>query len=275
MLISFRPILGLALLVSLAGCSSSNAQRYRLTGQVMGLEARSQEAVVQHEAIPGYMDAMAMGYHVKSTRDYAKLKAGQTIQADLVVLPDRSWLENVAVIKEASEPPAVVSDYHIPQAGETVPPFTLIDQDGRKFELGKHYPALVTFIYTRCPLPDYCPRMNSNFQQVAAKLQTTANKNIHLVTISFDPEHDTPAVLKRFREQWANTPQLKHDWTFAVPEKNDLTKLLKYFYVNAYPDQGVLAHSLSTTLISRDGKILAWWHSNDWTAEDVAQKLGR
>lgn len=259
----------------IAGCSSSNEKRYRMTGHVMGLEQRSQEAVIEHEAIPGYMDAMAMGYHVKSSRDYAKLKAGQTIQADLVVLPDRSWLENVAVIKEVTEQPAVASDYHIPQVGETVPSFSLIDQDGHKFDLGKHYPALVTFVYTRCPLPDYCPRMNGNFQQVAAKLQNTANQDIHLVTVSFDPDHDTPAVLKKFREQWANTSQLRRDWTFAVPDKQDLPKLLKYFYVNAYPDQGILAHSLSTTLISQDGKILAWWHGNEWTADDVAQKLSR
>jgi protein SCO1/2 len=264
------------LVLAVAGCSSSaDLRHYSLTGQVVSLEPRSQEAVLRHQEIPGYMPAMTMGYHVQSASEFAKLKPGQTIHADLVVSSDRSWLEKVQIINEASAAPATLTEYHYPQPGETVPPFTVTDQDGRKFELSRHYPALVTFVYTRCPLPDYCPRLNSNFQQVAAKLRDTAHPDLHLVTISFDPEYDTPAVLKKFRDQWATNPQLKKEWTFAVPAKQDLPALLKYFAVNAYPDQGLLAHSLSTTLISQDGKVLAWWHGNDWTAEDVAQKLGR
>lgn len=247
-----------------------------MSAKVVSLEPRSQEAILQHAEIPGFMGAMTMGYRVKSAGDFAKLKPGQTIRAELIVDGNRSWLEKIEVIDQgsAAEPPAR-TDFRVPEVGEQVPAFTVIDQDGRKFRLDQHYPALVTFVYTRCPLPDYCPRMNTNFQQIAGKLRDTTEGNLHLVTISFDPDHDTPAVLKQYRAQWANTPELRKVWTFAVPEKVAMPELLKYFAVNAYSDQKLITHSLSTALISRDGKVLAWWHGNDWTAADVAQKLAR
>jgi protein SCO1/2 len=267
-----------ALLSLMVSCHSApKARRYELKGEVLSVDTRGQEAVIRHEEIPGFMKAMTMGYRVKDEADLAKLRPGQRIRADLVVTEDSSWIENIRVDSSGGpEQMAKASEFHMPQAGESVPNFELIDQDGRRFKLSARYPALVTFIYTRCPLPDYCPRMNTNFQAVASKLRdTSAGNGLRLITISFDPEHDTPAVLKRYRDQWATTPEAKQRWTFAVPAKQDMPELLHFFAMTAVPEQGIITHSLSTTLISRSGRVEAWWHGNDWTAVDVQQALSQ
>jgi protein SCO1/2 len=248
-------------------------RRYELKGEIVSVDARSQEIVVRHEDIPGFMKAMTMSYKVAKPAEFERLKPGQHIRADLVLTDDfKSWLENVRIEQEPSkDPPAKVSDFHFPEPGERVPNFTLVDQDGRHFKLYQRLPALVTFIYTQCPLPDYCPRMNSNFQQVLAHLGGDNNlpSNLNLLSVSFDVEHDTPAELKAYRERWANSVEAKRQWTFSVPEKHGLDSVLRFFGMTAIPEQGIITHSLSTTLISPEGTVIAWWHGNEWTAEDV------
>jgi protein SCO1/2 len=273
---SFRHVLTLLLIAIVAGCHSSpDVRRYALQGDVIAVEKKGNEAIIRHQDIDGYMKAMTMGYRVKNAEELEKLHAGQRIRAELVVTKDSSWIEHIVVESQGgTQPQPQMGALHVPEPGEVVPDFQLIDQDGKRFHLTERYPALVTFIYTRCPLPDYCPRMNTNFQGVAQRLQQTGDK-LQLVTISFDPEFDTPAVLKKYREQWAKTPEMKKRWTFAVPAKEDMPKLLHFFAIAATPEQGIITHNLSTTLISREGKVEAWWHGNEWTPEDMQKAISQ
>jgi protein SCO1/2 len=249
-------------------------RRYELKGEIVEVDARSQEIVVRHEDIPGLMKGMTMSFKVAKLAEFQKLKAGQHIRADLVLTDDfKSWLENIRVEQASSqEPPEKVSDFHFPQPGERVPNFTLVDQDGKRFKLYQRLPALLTFIYIQCPLPDYCPRMNRNFQSVLAQLgggDKGLPSNLNLVSVSFDMEHDTPAELKKYRERWVSSAEAKRQWTFSVPEKHGLDSVLQFFGMTAIPEQGIITHSLSTTLISSEGTVIAWWHGNEWNPEDV------
>jgi protein SCO1/2 len=266
-------LLSTTLLLSCKKPKEPTVRRYELKGDIVEVDARSQEIVVRHEDIPGFMKAMTMSYKVAKPAEFEKLKPGQRIRADLVVTDDfKSWLENIRIEQESSQiPPEKTSDFHFPEPGERVPNFTLVDQDGRRFKLYQRLPALVTFIYTQCPLPDYCPRMNSNFQRVLAQLggENDLPSNLNLISVSFDVEHDTPAELKAYRERWANSAQAKRQWTFSVPEKHGLDPILRFFGMTAIPEEGIITHSLSTTLISPEGTVIAWWHGNEWSAEDV------
>lgn len=261
----------LSLGLGVCSCKSeSKTRRFRLNGDVVAVDKRAQEALIRHEEIPGFMGAMTMSYRIKDPAEFAKLEAGQRIHADLVVTENSSWLEKVEIEPRGEARPApIVSQFHMPQPGESVPDFQLIDQDGKVFHLKDRYPALITFIYTRCPLPDYCPRVNANFRALAAKSQDNAAiKRLNLITVSIDPEYDTPSVLKSYRKRWV-IPESGQSWTFAVPLKQDMPEMLHFFAMTAVPADGVITHSLSTTLVSKAGKVQSWWHGNDWTANDI------
>jgi protein SCO1/2 len=136
---------------------------------------------------------------------------------------------------------------------------------------------LVTFIYTRCPLPDFCPRMNENFRAVQKLLQEIpgAPERAEFLSISFDPEHDTPAVLKHYASLYKKsaTGERPFDWQFAVPSAKDLPELAQFFGLVYQPEQAQIVHSLSTTLIGADGKVAKWYPDNEWTPADAAQAM--
>lgn len=273
-------LLAIAIVASwVSGCSSKPqrvVRNYHFEGKIVSVDKDRHEVVVDHKAIPGFMEAMTMPYKVKSEAELSKLKPGQTIDAELVVNEDASYyLQHIEIRAEKSavQPSVAASEFHMPEAGQHVPDFQLIDQDGRHFRLKDRYPALVTFIYARCPLPDFCPRMNENFKEVAKAIANTESGDLHLITISFDPEHDSPAILRQMRDSWATTPDSKRRWTFGVPSHKDMRALLTFFGVTVLPDSGSITHSLSTTLISPSGVVRQWWSGNDWTPEQVRKAL--
>jgi protein SCO1/2 len=162
----------------------------------------------------------------------------------------------------------------MPTPGEDVPDFSLTNQDGKRISL-KQYRGnvlLVTFIYTRCPFPDFCPRMSSNFAEIYK--QTGANPVLagtRLLSISFDPEHDAPKVLRDYGFSVART----HDaalfgrWEFAAPAVTDLPRIADFFALTIKPEGGLITHNLSTAVIGPDGKIVKWYHGGDWQPSDL------
>jgi len=160
-----------------------------------------------------------------------------------------------------------------------VPDFALVNQDGKVIRFGNYRGKvlLVTFIYTRCPLPDFCPRMNENFRAVQKLLQDTpgAAERAEFLSISFDPEHDTPAVLKHYASLYEkHAPGEKSfDWQFTVPAAKDLPELARFFGLVYQPGQAQIVHSLSTTVIGPDGKVEKWFSDNEWTPTDAAQVI--
>ena len=230
------------------------------------------------------MEPMAMTYKFKPAETYRQLTRGDSISAEVVVVEydprdERAgteyWLENVKVTAHAPSPPANgANTYHMPATGEAVPDFAFTNQDGKHISFSQYRGKvlLVTFIYTRCPFPDFCPRMSSNFAEIYKQMATNPPlKNAHLLTISFDPEHDTPKVLRDYGFSVAHTKDasLFKNWEFAVAKAEDLPKIADFFALTIKPEGGQITHNLSTAVIGPDGKIVTWYHGGDWQVSDL------
>lgn len=233
--------------------------------------------------IQGYMEAMVMAYKIKPPEMLKQLVPGDRVTGDLVVIEtdprDDSavpeyWLENVKVTGHGQPPAAAPNAMHVPVAGEEVPDFALTNQDGKKISLHDYRgkTVLVTFIYTRCPFPDFCPRMSSNFNEIYKQLGSNpALANTQLLSVSFDPEHDTPKVLRDYGFHVAQTTNaaLFRRWQFAAPKAADLQKMADFFALTIKPEGGMITHNLSTSVIGADGKIVKWYHGSDWQVSDL------
>jgi protein SCO1 len=269
-------LLLVTLCATLAGCSKP-AKRYHLAAEVISVEAPRGLIIVKHGDIPGLMPAMTMQYSVADRRQIEKLQPGDKITADLVVSEKKGQLENITLVSKGNGTPSGISQ-HIPEKGDVVPDFSLTNQNGRPihFHDFRGKALLVTFIYTRCPVPDFCPRMNENFRQVQTQLLATPTSRAHtaFLSISFDPQHDTPAVLKHYASLY-NKPlgQRPFDWQFAVPSAKDLPEIANFFGLVMQQKDSEIVHSLSTTLIGPDGKIQEWCDSNDWNPSELARLM--
>jgi protein SCO1/2 len=287
----FRRILLIAIVLagvlSFSSCNRSRmpaAKRYPFTGRVVSIDTQAESAIIDADPIPGFMDAMAMSYKVKPATILSHLTPGDSISADMVVVqPDARnadaapdyWLENLKVVGHVNSPPAAAaSSPHIPEPGEEVPDFSLTDQSNKRISLQQFRGGVlfVTFIYTRCPFPDFCPRMSGNFVEIYK--QVSSNPSLagsHLLSISFDPEHDTPKILRDYGFSVAHThdPKLFKRWTFAAPRAADLPKLADFFALTIKPEGGLITHNLSTIVIGPDGKIVKWYRGGDWQVSDL------
>jgi protein SCO1/2 len=280
--------------VALAGChsgqqapsqpvASQNFKVYKLRGKVVSTNAAKGEATLDHEAISGFMEAMTMPYKLKDPTILGELHPGDVITADVLVSQDPNadvLLDHIVVVAQARPDYKPAVFYHLPAPGDAVPDFKLRNQDGRAIHLGqfKGKALLVTFIYTRCPLPDFCPRVTRNF--AAVDKQIAANPALrgrtHLVCVSFDPDNDTPERLRAYGATYigSDAKNAFNDWDFAVPQKPALLEMAKFFDVGiTTAADGTITHTLSTTLIGADGKVVRFYPGNEWTVDDVLSEL--
>ena len=246
---------------------SRATKRYPVTGRVVSVDTQSQSAIIDADAIPGFMDAMAMPYTVKPASTLNQLATGDSISAEVVVVQQdpksqdavpEYWIENVKVTGHGETAKAPSGAPHMPTPGEDVPDFTFTNQSGKKISLSQFHgqTLILTFVYTRCPFPNFCPRMSGNFNEIYRQLGTNpALAHTHLLELSFDPENDTPKVLR--------------DWEFAVPSAADLPKIADFFALTVKPDGGTITHNLSTTVVGPDGKVVKWYHGSDWQVSDL------
>jgi protein SCO1 len=254
--------------------TTTEGKRYQLTGKVLSVAKEAGSANNDAAAIPGFMGAMAMPYPIPDEKALANLAPGDEITADVVVTGGGKYhLENIVVTKKgdgAAKSPSS-QNLHEPAPGEKVPDFVLTNQDGKKFHL--HSPkggvTLVTFIYTRCPFPDYCPLVSRNFAQIYAA--TRLNPRVRLVSVSFDPKHDTPAVLRQYGNTFTQTTGRSpfDRWQFATAQPQELEKITNFFGLFYDPSQDQIVHSLSTGVITPDGTIYKWYAGGDWKPADL------
>lgn len=274
------------LLFSLA-CNRSKPQttkRYSFTGRILSIDAKAGSASIDGDLIQGFMEPMVMDYKVKPASVLGQLSPGDSISAEVVVVEydprdekynSEYWIENIKVTKHPSQPPAAgPKAFHMPSAGEEVPDFAFTNQDGKPISLhqlrGKV--LMVTFIYTRCPFPEFCPRMSNNFAEIYRKIASDPKlADTQLLSVSFDPEHDTPKVLRAYGFSVAHTQDatLFRRWQFAAPKAADLPKIADFFALTVKPDGGTITHNLSTAVIGPDGKIVNWYHGGDWQISDL------
>ena len=225
-----------------------------------------------------------MPYKIKPEATLNHLHSGDSISAEVVVVqPDSKnedaapdyWLENVKTVTHIDPAPAAgANSLHMPAPGEEVPDFSFTDQAGKRISLQQFRGNVLflTFIYTRCPFPDFCPRMSSNFAEIYQQIGTNpALAGAHLLSISFDPEHDTPKVLRDYGFSVAHThePALFNHWEFAAASKADLPKIADFFALTVKSENGLITHNLSTAVIGPEGKIVKWYHGSDWQPSDL------
>jgi protein SCO1 len=254
---------------------AGDTKRYHLTGRVISIDKRGNSVMIDGDEIPGFMSAMQMPYTVKDFAILDKLNPGDQITADVVVHNDESWLENVAVTGHQAAPKP--STLQMPAPNEAVPDFQLVNQDGKRISLSQYRgkALLVTFIYTRCPFPDFCPRVTGEFAEINRQLQSNPAlyRQTHLLSISFDPQHDTPKALREYAYSNAGSkqPALFEHWEFAVVPAAQLHDIATFFGVSIeIPDNGgAITHSLSTAVIAPDGRMFKWYPGSDWLPADL------
>ena len=252
---------------------------YKLRGKVVSTNAATTEVTLDHEAIPGFMDAMTMPYKLKDANILSELHPGDVITADLLVSPQSDadlLLDHIVVVGQAKPDYKPKVSYHVPAPGDVVPDFKLRNQDGRIIHLGQFRgeQLLITFIYTRCPLPNFCPRVTREFAKIHQQLASNRRlyDKTHLLCVSFDPDNDTPERLRAYGATYMGTDAKDAftQWDFAVPEKPVLPKMAQYFDVGiTHGADNSITHTLSTTLIGADGKVVRFYPGNEWTAEQV------
>ena len=272
----------------LGGSSRKLEQKsYHLRGKIVAVDAASGHVTVDAGEIPGLMEAMTMSYKLVDPSVIGELHVGDVITARLTVDEDAAGplnmrLDQIVVVGQARPDTKPAVQYHVPQAGDAVPDFHLLNQSGKQIHLGQFRGRvlLLTFIYTRCPLADFCPRMSENFAAIdrALKADGAMYKKTHLLSVSFDPIYDTPAVLRSYGG--AHTGRFTDEdfahWDFAAPALADLPKLEEYFDVGvtgSSADPSSIQHSLSTVLIGRDGRVIAWFPTNDWKVADMVKQV--
>ncbi len=265
--------------------ASVDAKRYNLKGKIVAVDKSKKKATVAHEEIPGYMQAMTMDFPIRGDWVWEDLTKDAEISAQLVVdekSKDGYWLENIAIIT-APNPnnPAPPVNENFAQVGKEIPDFALTNQDGKRFTL-KDYRGkalAITFIYARCPLPNYCILMSKNFSDLANQLKDSDLKDkIRLLSISFDPATDTPEKLKQYGQGYLGK-DAKPDftvWQLAVGSDKEVKDTADFFglrYEVDEKDKEQFNHSLRTAVIAPDGKVAKIFAGNEWTPNDLLKEL--
>ena len=276
--------IGVALTV--AACRKAPDQRsFALQGQVQSIDAPRKLVVVKHDEIKGFMPAMTMPYEVDETKSLDSLAPGDLIDARLIVFSNGAHLSAIRKVGAAPlekppadvpNPPAASSGFELLKAGEAAPDGQFVDQDGKTRHFGgfKGSPVVMTFIYTRCPLPTFCPLMDRHFVTLQKALEADATlARVHLVTISFDPATDTPAVLKKHAKSLDADPTR---WTFLTGDRDEVDRFAARFGVSvsrALTDARDITHNLRTAIIGADGTVVKVYTGNEWSPDQILADL--
>jgi protein SCO1/2 len=272
------------ILLFVSGCGKQSKQplRFQVRGVVQGLPPDHQTIAVEHEDIPGFMPSMTMPFTARDRNDISGLKPGDAISFRLNVTEHDSWIDEVrkidraAVHLPATTPRESVAGITTPRfrEGDRMPEFELTNQDGKTVtrEAYEGHPFLITFIFTRCPIPNFCPLMSRHFAALEQEIKNSSGRlgQTRLLSISFDPEFDTPKVLKDYSQAEQADPAI---WTFATGRPVEIQKLTKGFSVLVQPEKGTISHSLATALVDEEGKIVRIWRGNGWTPAEVVAEL--
>jgi protein SCO1/2 len=256
------------------------AERYELEGGVVSVDVEDGKVTVAHKEIPGYMDAMTMPFSVVDRKLLPNMQPGDNLRATLVVQGNSYWLEDLVVSRSVASGSLAEQMAAGPAIGAAVPDVELVNQDGETIRLGDYRgkAVLLTFIYTRCPLPDFCPQMNKNFDAIEQALEADSElyRRTHLLSISFDPEFDTPELLRTFALQRHTIDEdtLDH-WEFVTGTHENL-RILGYELGLSYQtgeNEEEIVHNLRTALIAPDGTLAKVYTGNEWTPEQAVADM--
>jgi protein SCO1/2 len=267
-------------------------KEYTLKGEVRKVQKEAGEVMIRHEAIPGFMEAMTMPFRLEDPALLEDLNPGDRVEGKLrVEFADGQTkdyrLKDLAVTKPALAAPLGLDmgggaaklrpGPKRLEPGEVVPDFAMTDQDGRSLRLSdlRGYVVALTFIYTRCPLPDFCPMMDRKFADLARSIEAFPEraKKIRLLSISFDPDHDTPEVLRKHAQIRGGAPPL---WTFAVASHEELARIMGPLGLIYGPGKNEIVHNLCTAVIDPTGRLArleVGSQSNKWSSADLLKTI--
>jgi protein SCO1/2 len=254
-------------------------QEYAVTGIVVTVDRTRTTFTASIQEIPGYMAAMTMPFEVRQRKDLDSLVPGASVAFVLIVKGNSSYAERIRVVRYQSveQDPLAASRLKLlreiaggarPKAlaiGDTVPDFKLTDQRRRTIRLSalRGKVVAINFIYTSCALPNFCLRIANNFNVLQKRFKSRLGRDLVLLTVTFDPVHDTPDVLEQYARRWDADPAT---WRFLTGPVQDVQKLCHLFGVDAFPDEGLMNHSLHTAILDRRGRLVANIEGNQFTA---------
>lgn len=271
-------ILALAAVACGDGRTPPPAKAYQLQGQVLAITPERNEIMIRHGDIPGFMPAMTMTYKVEDKSLLADKQPGDLVKATLVVGEVDAHLSTLTKTGHAalSGPPPVNLAAQIIDPGQAVPDATFVDQDGMRhtFSSFKGHRLGITFAYTRCPLPDFCPLMNHNFATVQADIEKTPSlSDVKLLTVSVDPEYDQPSVLKKYSRLYNDDP---NRWLFLTGDLAQVKHFAAAFGISMEKDPdtpGQVIHNLRTAVVDANGRLVRVTSGNDWKPADLVAEL--
>jgi protein SCO1/2 len=277
-----RTRLTVVVLAVLAAASGQAADReFQVRGMVLRVDASSRTMIVSHEKIAGLMDAMTMPFDVREGEDLRGLAPGAVVEFTLVIGETTSHATGITVRRYESVEQDPVTARRLAllkrvagmaskplDVGARVPDFTLTDQTGRPMSLASLSGKVVAvnFIYTRCALPQFCLRVTNNFGVLQKRFARELGRDLVLLTVTFDPERDTPQVLARYADQWKADAKT---WRFLTGETNAVRRVCGLFGVDAFVDEGLINHTLRTAVIDRRGILVASVEGNRHTPEQL------
>jgi protein SCO1 len=262
--------------VALACGTAACAKHYTTTGLILKLDRPGSIVTISHDAFPGFMGAMAMPFDLKGSARAAALTPGDRVRFRLAVKGGRSWVDRVQVVSAAAVDAGLQQTPAVPvlvSVGAPMQEFELTDQSGQRVALSmlKGKVVAVTFIYTRCPLPDYCPRMVENFRAVRQRFATRMDRDLVFLTISFDPKFDTPEMLTKYAaSQRAGGP----GWHFLTGDPANVERVCNAFGIQYWAEEGLITHSLQTAVIDREGRLAATVEGKDFTPQQLGDLVG-
>jgi protein SCO1/2 len=268
--------------VTVQSAPTNNIRSFSTRGVVRAFPPDGKSLLVRHEDIPGYMPRMTMEFDVRNTNELHGLQIGDTIAFQVVATEEESWIEHIHRASTNDVPqagvaePAAASILHASELkpGQLLPDAELLAEDGRTIKLsGFEGQALAfTFIFTRCPLPNFCPRMNQNFYRAREiLLREKGITNWHFLSISFDPDFDKPGVLSRYA--WSYRGENSNRWLFASAATKviaGMSPLIDFRFAN---EGGSFQHNLRTVVLDPQRRIFKHFQGNSWTASELAQAM--
>jgi protein SCO1/2 len=278
-----RRLLAFGVLLLLAVPSAAPAQEYPVTGMVLTVDRSRNTFTASIQAIRGFMPAMAMPFEVRQQKDLDGLVPGAAVEFVLVVGRSSSHAERIRIVRYESveQDPLAASRLkllteiagaaprNVLAVGDAVPDFRLTDQKRRPVALSdlRGKVVAINFIYTSCALPNFCLRIANNFGVLQKRFKTRLGRDLVLLTVTFDPAHDTPEVLAQYASQWNADPAT---WHFLTGPPRDVQRVCHQFGVDFFPEEGLMNHSLHTAIVDRQGQMVANIEGNQFTADQLA-----
>jgi protein SCO1/2 len=258
-------------ILATAGCATHHEAR----GVVLRVDPDARTMIVSHDAVPGVMDAMVMPFDLRDPRDARAVVPGDRLAFRISTHKGRTRIDRLRLLSAAlpaAPSAAVPAQAMAVKLGEPVPDFTLTSHHGGPLTLSslRGKAVAVAFIYTRCPLPDYCPRLMTNFRAVKQRFAERMNRDLVLLTVTFDPQFDTTETLRNYSRRHGADVE---GWHFLTGAKDDIGRVCELFGVEFWPEEGLITHTLRTAVVDRNGRLAATLEGKDYSGRQLGDLL--